>query len=281
MFLAYAFLAVFFSLDLTDIHDIKFLLKKYRLWAKKRFGQNFLVDKNVLENIVSAAHLEKEDMMVEIGPGLGVLTRELLPRVNTVIAIEIDRDVIPVLKETTHFFRDKIEIVHGHVLDFQIPSEPYKIVANIPYHLTSPILRKFLVETEQRPKTMTILVQKEVAEKICNPNRRSILSLFVEVFGNAEIITTVSPESFYPPPKVSSAVLRITCSAKPKIDINPKPFFSAVKMGFAQPRKKLKNNLPANLLESSGVDGNLRAEDLSLSDWENITKTMMSQAGAH
>jgi 16S rRNA (adenine1518-N6/adenine1519-N6)-dimethyltransferase len=263
-----------FFLDLTNIHDIKALLKKYGLWAKKKYGQNFLIDKNVLKKITESSDLHSDDLVIEVGPGPGVLTRELLPLVKQVIAIEIDHEILPVLKETTHFFRDRIEIVHGHILGFQIPDDPYKVVANIPYHLTSPILRKFLVETPNRPSSLTLLVQKEVAEKICNPQKKSILSLFVEAFASSEIIETVFPESFYPSPKVSSAVVKIVCNEKPKITIAPKLFFSAVKMGFSQPRKKLKNNISLKLLESVGVDADLRAEDLTLFDWERIARKM-------
>jgi 16S rRNA (adenine1518-N6/adenine1519-N6)-dimethyltransferase len=256
--------------NLTDLSEVKFLFKKYKIWAKKRFGQNFLVDQHVLECIIAAASLHSSDKVLEIGPGYGVLTRELLPRTRMVQAVEIDREIIPVLKETTKFFKEKIEIIHAHILDVSVPKGRYKIVANIPYHLTSPILRKFLVETEDRPQSLTFLVQKEVAEKICDRKKRSILSLFVEVFGEASIVCTVSPQSFFPAPKVFSAVLHIHLSQCPIIGVPPAQFFHVVKMGFSQPRKKLKNNISPDILKKAHIDENLRAECLDVSDWERI-----------
>ncbi len=257
-------------IDLTDPRQLRDLLKKYKLWAKKRFGQNFLVDRNILQTIVECADLQEEDTIVEIGPGPGVLTTELLHRTKKVFAVEIDRDIIPVLRETTHFNRDKLTIFNQHVLDFVVPDEPYKLVANIPYHLTSPILRKFLPEAAHRPQSITLLVQKEVAEKICHPQRRSVLSLIVETFGDASIAAIVPASCFFPSPKVDSAILHIAVAKEPRIHVAPRLFFHAVKMGFAQPRKKLKNNLPAALLAASQIDGDLRAETLSIPDWERI-----------
>lgn len=261
-------------IDLTDPRQLRDLLKKYGLWAKKRFGQNFLIDRSVLETIVASADLSAEDTVVEIGPGPGVLTNELLHRTKKVFAIEIDRDIIPVLRETTHFNRDKLTIRNQHVLDFEIPNGPYKLVANIPYHLTSPILRKFLPETEHRPQSITLLIQKEVAEKICHPQRHSVLSLIVAAFGDASIKAVVPAESFFPAPKVDSAVLHIDVLSEPRITVAPKLFFHAVKTGFAQPRKKLKNNLPQAILTECNIDENLRAENLTIADWEQIATVL-------
>jgi len=264
-------------LDLTNPAELRQILKKYGLWAKKKFGQNFLVDRAVLEKIVATADLSEKDFVVEIGPGPGALTRELLPRTKKVFAVEIDREIIPVLKETTHFFRDKIEILNAHILGFEIPKRPYKIVANIPYHLTSPILRKFLVETNFRPKSLTLLVQKEVAEKICDPKKNSILSLFVAVFGRAKIVDLVSEKSFFPPPKVKSAILKIEIFQKPKIKILPKYFFAAAKMGFSQKRKKLKNTISTAILKKSEIDENLRPENLTIENWEKIARAIFEK----
>jgi 16S rRNA (adenine1518-N6/adenine1519-N6)-dimethyltransferase len=263
-------------IDLTNPADLKNILKKYRLWAKKRYGQNFLVDRNILEKIVESGNVTENDTIVEIGPGPGVLTCELLPKAKKVMAIEVDADILPVLKETTHFFRDKLDLVNTHILNIEPPSEPYKLIANIPYHLTSPILRKFLVETNNRPQTMVLLVQKEVAEKICNTKQRSILSLFVEAFGNAKIVEIVPAASFYPPPKVQSAILKIDVDNTPKISAEPKLFFQIVKQGFNQPRKKLKNNLPPTLLEKAGIDPNLRPGELQIADWEKLLKAQQT-----
>ncbi len=234
------------------------------------------MDAKALETIVATADLQADDTIVEIGPGPGVLTTQLLPRTKKVFAVEIDNDILPVLRETTRFFKDRLEILHQHVLDFEIPVEPYKLVANIPYHLTSPILRKFLPEAEHRPQSITLLVQKEVAEKICHPKHRSILSLIVEAFGDAEIKAIVPAESFFPPPKVDSAILHIAVADAPRISVSPRLFFHAVKMGFAQPRKKLKNNLDPLILKQCDIDENLRAESLTIAQWEQIAKTLES-----
>jgi len=258
------------SLDLTDISQLKPLLKKYRLWAKKRLGQHFLVDRSVLDTMVETAQISKEDTILEIGAGTGVLTRELLPRAKKTIAIEIDKDILPLLKETTHFFRDRMDLRHEHILNIVPPKTPYKVVANIPYQLTSPILRKFLVETEDRPETLTLLVQKEMAEKICHTAKKSLLSLFVETFGEAKIVRNVPASAFHPPPKVQSAVLHISVFPKPRFQGNIQSLFSVAKMGFSQKRKKLKNTLPKDLLERSGVDIDKRAEALSWEEWEQL-----------
>lgn len=264
--------------DLTDLAQLKALLKKYGLWAKKRLGQNFLVDRDVLDAIIAAADLQPDDLIVEIGPGPGVLTRELLPLAKRVITVEIDGSILPVLKETTAFFRDKLEIVHGHVLDFRVPDQPYKVVANIPYYLTSPILRHFLLESEHRPRSLTMLVQKEVAERIADPQHSSVLSLIVAVAGTAKIVAIVPPHSFFPPPKVSSAIIQITVGEEPRINVPIKPFLRMVKMGFGAPRKKLKNNLPSELLAAAGINPDLRPENLALADWEKLTLTAIAQA---
>jgi len=265
------------SIDLTDRGQLINLLKKYGLWAKKRLGQHFLISREALDKIIASAKLESDDVVVEIGPGHGVLTRELLPRTKKVFAIEIDDSILPVLRDTTHFYRDRLEICHQHILDYEPPTVPYKLVANIPYHLTSPILRKFLVETERRPLDMTLLVQKEVAERICNKHRKSIISLIVEVFGDAEIISIVPAAAFFPPPKVDSAILHIHVASLPRIAIAPQIFFHTVKMGFSQPRKKLKNNISVDMLTECGINGDLRAENLSVADWEKLANSLQAK----
>jgi 16S rRNA (adenine1518-N6/adenine1519-N6)-dimethyltransferase len=259
-------------MNLTDPQELKALLKKYRLGAKKRLGQHFLIDRTVLEQMIVTAEVNENDLIVEIGCGHGVLTCELLPRARRVIGVEIDDTILPVLRETTHFFRDRFDLRHEHILGFQMPTDPYKVVANIPYQLSSPILRKFLVEAAdgERPTSMTLLVQKEVAEKVCNKKQKSILSLFVAAFGEAQIISIVPENAFSPPPKVKSAVLHIDVFAKPKITMDPQLLFKVIKMGFNQPRKKLKNNLDAELITAAGVSPDQRPGELELDDWERL-----------
>ncbi|QQS59189.1 ribosomal RNA small subunit methyltransferase A [Candidatus Peregrinibacteria bacterium] len=264
---------------LTDPQAIRSLLKKYGLWAKKRFGQNFLADENVLRAIVEAADIQPEAIILEIGPGLGVLTRELLPRAKKVIAIEIDRDILPALRETTHFFRDRLELRNEHFLNTILPEVPYQVVSNIPYHLTSPIIRKLLVEAGHRPTSLTLLVQKEVAEQICNTKKSSLLSLFVAVFGEAKIIASVPSSSFSPPPKVDSAILHINVFETPLLIRQPvQKVFSTAKQGFSQKRKKLKNLFPESLLRATEVDPDARAETLSVFDWERLTENIRKES---
>lgn len=266
-------------MDLTNISDLRQLLKKYRLWAKKRLGQHFLTDRESLEKMIEHGDVSENDLIVEIGCGHGVLTRELLPKAGRVIGVEIDDEILPVLRETTSFFKDKFDLRHEHILGFELPAEPYKVVANIPYQLSSPILRKFLTESgDRKPTAMTLLVQKEVAEKVSAKKQKSILSLFVEAFGTARIVHLVPKNAFYPPPKVESAILQIDVAPQAKIGCDPKIFFKVVKMGFNQPRKKLKNNLPIDLLEKAEVSGDLRPGELGLEDWERIVKAFTRNA---
>jgi len=217
------------SLNLTDPQQLKALLKKFNVWHKKRLGQHFLIDQTVLDGTVEVANLQSTDIVVEIGCGPGVLTRELLPKVQQVIGIEIDDDILPVLRETTRFFRDKFELRHQHVLAFAPPVTPYKVVANIPYQLTSPILHQFLL-AEHRPQSLTLLMQKEVAQKIVNPKQSSILQNLVRAFGAAHIALEVPAGAFWPPPKVKSAVLHIDIFPQPAITANSQQFLKMVKI---------------------------------------------------
>lgn len=267
-------------MDLTDKQTIKSLLKSHGLWAKKSLGQNFLVNRNVLDKIVETANLSKEDMVLEIGPGLGVLTRELCKAAGKVLTIEKDGKIIEILKETTKDFNN-LEIINQSVLDYQIPKMPYKVVANLPYNITSPVLRKFL-ESPNKPKEMTLMVQKEVAEKIeATPGDMSILAISVQFYSKPEIVEIISPTSFWPEPKVSSAIIKITNIEKkmPEIE-DEKLFFRIVKAGFSEKRKMLKNSLAGSLrigeekaaefLKKAGINPQIRAQELNLEDWRKI-----------
>jgi len=272
-------------IDLTDIKLLRNLLKKYRVWTKKRLGQHFLVNKKVLDKIIQVADLKAKENITEIGPGHGVLTQELLAKGCLVSAIEIDKDIIPVLKKITQNFKKNLEIFPQHILSYQQTKFPFKVIANIPYQLTSPLIRKFLVDTEVLPQKMVLLMQKEVAEKICHPKKNSVLSLFVSVFAKAEIVEIVGKDSFFPPPKVNSAILKISTFKKAKININKKKFFVMVKNGFSTPRKMLKNVLSGifhkNSLEiekiflSLNIPPKARAENLTIKDWENLAEIFL------
>ncbi|MFC1789430.1 16S rRNA (adenine(1518)-N(6)/adenine(1519)-N(6))-dimethyltransferase RsmA [Patescibacteria group bacterium] len=272
-------------MNLSSKEFVQFLLKKYGFSPSKRLGQNFLVDKTALEKIVTAANLKKNEVVLEIGPGLGVLTQELAKKAGKVVSVEKDPKMIEVLRETVEGFGN-VEIIKGDVRQIENRKlkikNPYKIVANLPYYLTSPIIRQFL-EAENYPKIIVLLVQKEVAQRICaKPPDMSLLAVSVQFYAVSEIISWVSKESFWPKPKVDSAIIRLnTFVPRPKIDINL--FFKIVKAGFSHPRKQLLNNLSKDLnlnreviknwLVKNDIQPNQRAETLSVKNWIDLTSS--------
>lgn len=252
------------------------------VYAKKTLGQNFLHDTEVLRDILDAGELTETDHVVEIGPGQGFLTRALLSKVGKLTAIELDHDLVPWLK--MDFGKEpKFNLVEGDALRFVPPEGPYKLIANIPYYITSPILNHFLVEqflNGNPPRLIVLMVQREVAEKIIDPKKQSMLSLEVQLFGAPEIIRIVLPTSFKPRPKVDSAVLRIRPYDKPRFEGDLKRLIWLMKMSFAQKRKKLSNNLSGLLKLSNGetkelftsleIPPDARAEDLSFEEWQKL-----------
>jgi 16S rRNA (adenine1518-N6/adenine1519-N6)-dimethyltransferase len=254
-------------------------LRANQIWAKRTMGQNFLVDEQALAQIVAAADIQPTDTIVEIGPGLGVLTSELSKRAGKVFAIEKDDKFAEVLK--TQYTSSNVKIINQDALDFdpgsyQLKANSYKLVANIPYNITSLIIRKFL-EEENRPEIIVLLVQKEVAERIiAEPGDMSLLAVSVQFYAEAEIVAIVSKESFFPIPKVDSAIIKLKVkSQKPKVQ--RREFFRLVKFGFAAKRKTLENNLSAgmhikkdvarDIIKKAGFEAKVRAEDLSVEDW--------------
>ncbi|MFZ2523608.1 MAG: 16S rRNA (adenine(1518)-N(6)/adenine(1519)-N(6))-dimethyltransferase RsmA [Minisyncoccia bacterium] len=246
--------------------------------AKKSLGQNFLRSKQVVSLMVETGKVEKGDVVLEIGPGEGVMTEELLSKGFKVIAVEKDSRLISFLQEK--FERDvsnrMLEVVEADILEFDISSLPaeYKVIANIPYYITGQILRTFL-ENKNKPVSMTLLVQKEVAERIVAKNgKESILSISVKIFGKPKYIKTVSRGVFVPQPSVDSAILHIDNISKLK-DVNEGIFFKILKIGFAHKRKKLLANLSEfydrglvqNVFSDCKIDPNARAEELSPEKW--------------
>jgi len=235
--------------------------------AKKSLGQNFLKDRKVLMKIVEAAELDRDDYVVEVGPGKGVLTRELIEYAGRVTAIELDDRLIPQLREI-----EDLDLIHGNALDFIPPGGDYKVVANIPYYITSPLISHFL-ESANQPSKMVLLVQKEVAEKICaEPGDMNVLAIHVQVFGKPRIVCNVPAKAFTPVPKVDSAVLVIDVYNEPLVE-DYKRFFGVVHRAFSGKRKKLSNTLPdlkERLIELKFAD--LRPEKLSLEDWRKLIK---------
>jgi 16S rRNA (adenine1518-N6/adenine1519-N6)-dimethyltransferase len=258
-------------------------LRQSELKVRKGLGQHFLVDAEVLSLIVAAADLKPEDTVVEVGPGLGILTRELAQKAGNVAAIELDDGLAALLKKTL-VSHQNVNVINADVLKTEpkdiVKGHNYKVVANLPYYITSPVLRHFL-EASAKPQAMVVMVQKEVAEAIAaKPGDMSLLSVSVQFYGRPEIISIVPPESFYPAPEVSSAIVKIDVYPKPKVDVDEKGFFDTVRAGFAAPRKQLANSLAKVLgkekasvlpfLQKAGIDPSRRAETLSIEEWASL-----------
>lgn len=268
------------------LERLKSLLQKHNLWAKKRFGQNFMIDEQILCSIVEAANLKKTDNIIEVGPGTGFLTEKLLENAGNVVAVERDKDMVKILNK--RFGRvNNLNIINEDVLKFKILNfkfKIYKLVANIPYYITSPLLKHFL-QSDHRPTMMVLLVQKEVAEKVCGIGGKSLITIETQLFGHPEIIGIVSAKCFYPAPKVDSAILKIEVYKKPLVlEKELANFLRIVKFGFSQKRKKLSNTLSAGLrlttsemkeiLSKANIDPDLRAENLEIDDWKRLTNVL-------
>jgi len=274
-------------IDLSQFDQLKKHLAKYGLYAKKSFGQHFLVDSLVLDQIVDAAELTGDDVVVEVGAGPGALSQRLAPECQRLMALEIDEKFMKPWKDVMGEFKS-VEIINQDVLQYQPPDRPYKLVANIPYYITSPILKHFLRNQRiRRPDIIVLLIQKEVAQRICDRKKPTLLSWEIRVFGEPEIVCPVPPKSFYPPPKVDSAVLKIRVYEKPLLaEDQLGDFFKMLSVAYKQPRKTLLNNLLASsnwdkeevleLLENAGVDPGKRAHELSLEEWERVLKKHLS-----
>jgi 16S rRNA (adenine1518-N6/adenine1519-N6)-dimethyltransferase len=269
----------------------KALLRELGLRPSKGLGQNFLVDRSVPPKILAAAALSPEDNVVEIGPGVGVLTLPLARTVRQLTAVELDRRLYPYLHTILAPFPGS-RLVEGDALEFDpaalIPA-PYKLVANIPYYITSAILRHFL-ESEYRPVRIVLMVQKEVAQRIvASPPDMSLLAVSVQFYGRPKIWATVPGGAFFPPPKVDSAILLIETFApheRPCPNVDPARFFEIVRAGFGQKRKQLANSLTSGLaldkaliqkaLQNAGLESTRRAESFSLDEWNRLYVSLVS-----
>lgn len=264
--------------------DASALLKRYGLHADKRLGQNFLEDAQALEVITRAAEIHPDDTVLEIGPGLGSLTRYLAVSARQVIAVELDSNLLPPLKATLKPHAN-VRVIHADILDLspsEIVNQPeYLVVANIPYYITSAIIRH-LLESERKPRRIVLTIQKEVAERICaQPGDLSLLALSVQVYGQPRIAAKIPASAFFPAPNVDSAVLVIDIHPQPLIPASQlENFFELIKAGFSQKRKTLRNSLSAGLhiapaqtetmLHEAGIDPMRRAETLSIAEWEAL-----------
>ena len=264
--------------------DASAVLKRFNLRADKSLGQNFLQDSSALEKIALAAEIQRDDCVLEIGPGLGSLTRYLAVSAQKVTAVELDPDLLAPLRAVLKPYQN-VHVIHGDILELSISEiidQPdYLVVANIPYNITSAIIRH-LLESDPKPRRVVLTIQKEVAERICaRPGDLSLLALSVQVYGAPSIAAKIPANSFHPAPKVDSAILRIDIHKEPLIPVELLDiFFKLIKAGFAQKRKTLRNSLSAGLhispqnaealLTSAGIDFMRRAETLSIEEWKGL-----------
>lgn len=301
-------------MDLFSKSIAKQLLENAGVRPLKKLGQNFLISRTILNKIIKTANLEKTDIILEIGPGIGTLTKELAKTAKKVIAIEKDKKMIEILKQTLKDFKN-IEIIHADILKLEnvyiaklLNCSNYKIVANLPYYITSPIIKKFL-EIDNPPLQMILMVQKQVAQRICaKPPRMNLLAVSVQFYSHSKIISYVSKNCFWPSPKVDSAIIKIILKKNLADKENPalfregrgwgivgqsksQLFFKIVRAGFSHPRKQLVNNLTnglalsmpnglelekplvENWLLKNNIQPSQRAQTLYLKDWINLTNT--------
>jgi len=264
----------------------KGMLRRLDLKARKRLGQHFLVDGEVLQKVVAAADLTATDTVIEVGPGLGVLTKELAQKTGRVVAVELDDRLAAVLRRETAALsnvtvvnKDILKIEPSGLLGGQVAG--YKVVANLPYYITSAVLRHFL-EASLKPRLMVIMLQKEVAQAVAaGAGKMSLLSVSVRFYGMPEIVCYVPAASFYPPPEVDSAILKIEVYDRPALDIEDiNGFFALVRAGFCARRKQLANSLAQglelpreealSLLERADIINKRRAETLSIEEWGRL-----------
>jgi len=276
------------ELDLTNIHELRNLLYAHHMRPNKAFGQNFLVDRAILQRIIEAAEIEPNDQVLEVGAGTGVLTRELAKHARRVVAVELERDMLALLAKTTGEFRN-VELLERNLLYLDpqevFEQEPYKLVANLPYYITAPTFRHFL-ESGNAPRLLVVMVQYEVAQRIvAGPGDLSLLGVSIQFYGQPKIIAHVPARAFYPAPKVDSAILRV--DLRKQVPLTPEQrdsFFRLVQAGFAERRKQLHNSLTHHLhqkneevrasLTAANIDPSRRAETLSIEDWLRLWHAM-------
>lgn len=267
------------------------ILNKYGLRANKKLGQNFLINESIIYDIVKKANVTKEDVVIEIGPGLGSLTKELINNAKKVIAIELDPNMIDILKSRFGIF-DNFEVIYGDVLKIDLEGlikgyDSVKVVANLPYYITTPIIMK-LLEDRLKIKSITVMVQKEVGERICatyKDKEYGAITVSVQYYSEPQIIIDVPKENFLPAPEVDSCVIRLDMREKPPVFLkDEKLFFRLVKGAFTQRRKTINNSLTCSgkskeeimaALDKLGIDSKLRAENLSIQQYADIANTLV------
>jgi len=275
--------------------DVRRLLREFDFQPRKGLGQNFLVSEGTLRRIVATADLKPGDVVLEVGPGLGTLTRLLAQQAERVIAVELDQRLVEILSQILTDFPN-VEIVQGDILEME-PGGPgglselstgYKVVANLPYYITSAVLRHLLT-AKAKPQWIVVTVQREIAQRmIADPGQMSLLSVSVQFYGRPRIVARIPAGAFYPVPKVNSAVVRIDLHESPPVAIaDVDRFFEVVRAGFGHKRKQLRNALAQALslpvgtvveaLRRAGIDEKRRAQTLSLEEWARVTHGFLGQ----
>ncbi|MFQ6100009.1 MAG: 16S rRNA (adenine(1518)-N(6)/adenine(1519)-N(6))-dimethyltransferase RsmA [Anaerolineae bacterium] len=277
--------------------DARRLLKQWDLWPSKGLGQNFLLDRTALEKIVAAAELTPGDVVLEVGAGLGTLTERLAQNAGHVVAVELDQRLMAVLRDVLADC-EGITLIQGDILALDpaalisatsvqhaLSDMHYKVVANLPYYITSAVLRH-LLEASLKPRRMVVTVQREVAERIvAKPGRMSLLAVSVQFYGRPRLLFRIKPGGFYPSPGVESAVVQVDLHTTPPVPAeDTDAFFRVVRAGFAQRRKQLRNGLAAGLrrspeevttrLREVGVDPRRRAQTLALEEWARVARVL-------
>lgn len=272
---------------------VREIIDRYGFQFSKSLGQNFLIDGNILNNMTEAGGISQEDLVLEIGPGIGTLTEELALKAKKVVAVEIDKNLLPILDDTLEAY-DNVKIIHGDILEIDVDKlieeefhgGPVKVVANLPYYITTPIIAR-LIEEDLNISTILVMIQKEVAERIiAGPDTKDYgsLTVFINFYSQPEIVLQVPKTVFMPQPRVDSAVVRLDLK-KDLPDINRETFFKVVRSAFGKRRKTILNSLSTgelnldreiirNSLEEAGIPLNYRAENLKIEDFIKISEIL-------
>ncbi len=280
----------------TSLQDTKFILNKYKITANKRLGQNFLIDDKVIQDIVEASNIEKNDLVIEIGPGLGTLTSKLLERAGKVIAVELDKKMIAILQDRFRLYNN-FNLINEDILKVDLNKlikenisnlNSVKIVANLPYYITTPIIMK-LLEDRLNIESITVMVQKEVADRItARPGDKlsGAITYSVDYYSKAEKIVFVDKKCFIPAPEVDSEVIKFSIREKPKVEVlDEQIFFNIIKASFMQRRKTLVNGIMnsgilndkqkiTKILEEIGLEANIRGEKLTLQEFADLANSI-------
>lgn len=273
-------------MDLRNLKDLKVAMQLAGIKANKNLGQHFLVDAEAVETIIKAADISADDTVLEIGPGLGVMTDQLAETGAEIVAVETDTKLVELLRRR---LPSNVTITEADIMKFNLDQLPadYKVVANVPYYITSPILR-LLMEATNPPQQAVLLIQKEVAKRlVAKPGQLSVLALSVQYYAKVELVAVVPHDKFWPAPKVDSAVVSITRRAQPAFAADTTKLFRLIKAGFGEKRKQLHNALAGGLqiadaqaaavIAAADLPASARAQELSLAEWQQLYEACGAQ----